>query len=156
MADKAKYTVALTLAGFSGTILDSLLGAFLQASVIDVHSGKIIEGDGGKKVLVHGSNPLHLKQRAKIRSEAVSYEQGKEGIAKSSAIDHSTQAARTMQKAGGSGNEIADGQHESRKVEVGRDILDNNAVNILMAATVSVGAMLVACVLWDLPFSSIA
>ena len=86
IAEKAKYTLALTAAGFSGTLLDSLLGALFQASVVDLHSGKIVEGSGGRKVLIHSSNPLHLKRTAKIRSEAVSYEQGKEGIAKTSGL----------------------------------------------------------------------
>lgn len=154
-AGKAKYTLAMTLAGFSGTLLDSYLGAVLQASVIDVHSGKIVEGEGGKKVLIHGS---HVKPIANLRSHAISYEEGKEGVAKTSAVDsklnESVKTSRTMQKGGASGAAVTDGQHESRRVEVGHDILDNNAVNLLMAALVSVGAMLAACVVWELPFSS--
>ena len=155
-ADKANYTLAMTLAGFSGTLLDSYLGAALQASIVDVHSGKIVEGAGGRKVLVHSTNPLHLKQIAKIRGEAISYEDGKDGIAKTSGLDDNhTKAARTMQKAGASGSAVADGHHESRKIEVGNDILDNNGVNLLMAASVSVGAMVVAGVFWGVPLSGI-
>ncbi|KIW97938.1 uncharacterized protein Z519_01522 [Cladophialophora bantiana CBS 173.52] len=41
----------LTGLGTIGTLLDSLLGATLQASVIDRRSGKIVEGPGGVKVL---------------------------------------------------------------------------------------------------------
>jgi uncharacterized membrane protein len=155
-ADKLSYTLAMTAAGFSGTLLDSLLGAIFQASVIDVHSGRVVEGEGGRKVLVH-SHPQKYKKTAQLKSDVHSYQEGKEGIAKTTGTDSgdSILASRTMQKAGASGNAVADGQHESRRIEVGSDILDNNAVNILMAAIVSVGAMLAACVVWGLPLSSI-
>jgi uncharacterized membrane protein len=156
LARQINYTLALTAAGFSGTLLDSLLGALFQASVIDVHSGKVVEGEGGRKVLVHGSNPLHLSKTSQVRSKVSSRAEGKDGIAKTSGVDTaaSIKASETMLKAGARGTAIADAQHESRKIEVGSDLLDNNAVNILMAGLVSVGAMVAACVVWDLPFSS--
>lgn len=47
----------ITLLGTAGTLLDSVLGAFLQASVIDRRSGKVVEGPGGVKVLVKAKNP---------------------------------------------------------------------------------------------------
>ena len=47
--------------GLAGTLLDSLFGATLQLSVVDVRTGKIVEHPHGKRVLVHpgktGSNP---------------------------------------------------------------------------------------------------
>jgi uncharacterized membrane protein len=155
-SEKTAYTLALTAAGFSGTLLDSLLGALVQASVIDVHSGKVIEGEGGRRVLVRSSNSLHLSKTGQVRSKVSSRSEGKDGIAKTSGADTaaSVKASETMLKAGGSGNAVADTQHESRKIEVGSDLLDNNAVNILMAGMVSVGAMIVACVAWDLPLSN--
>jgi hypothetical protein len=127
----------------------------LQASVVDVHSGKIIEGEGGRKVLIHSSNSVQMKPTAKVRSKLVGSEEGKEAVASSSGIDDPSKAARKSSDAGGSGAEIADGQHESRKVAVGQDILDNNAVNLLMAAAISLGSMIVACAVWEVPFSSI-
>lgn len=155
--DKIKYTQALAFAGLGGSILDSLLGAVFQASVVDVHSGKVIEGAGGKKVLVHG-HPMHFKPAAELRTHLGSGE-GRDGVAKTSGTDaglqQSTKVSSTMQKAGASGTAVRDTQHESRKIAVGYDILDNNAVNLLMAALVSVGSMLAACWLWDVPVSSI-
>ncbi|KAF1930663.1 uncharacterized protein M421DRAFT_418145 [Didymella exigua CBS 183.55] len=149
-----RMAFALTFAGIGGTILDSLLGALLQASVVDVKSGRIVEGEGGRKVLVHSAGPLHLKKRTELRSKVIKTEQGRGAIAKSSALDPA-QAMETMKKAGADEAAVADGQHESRRVEVGSDLLDNNAVNIIMAATVSIGSMLVACIVWDQPFSSV-
>ncbi|CAN9166639.1 unnamed protein product [Alternaria alternata] len=135
-SQKTAYTLALTAAGFGGTLLDSLLGALVQASVIDVHSGKVVEGEGGRRVLVRSSNPLHLSKVGQIQSKVSSRSEGLNGTAKTSGVDTaaSVKASGTMLKAGASGNAVVDPQHESRKIEVGSDLLDNNAVNILMAA----------------------
>ncbi|KAL8673939.1 MAG: hypothetical protein Q9168_001634 [Polycauliona sp. 1 TL-2023] len=103
--EKAAWVLAVSLWGGLGSLLDSALGGWLQESVIDVRSGKVIEGIGGKKVLLQGS---HIKK---------------------------------------------DG-NGSRRVESGLSLLDNNAVNLLMAATMSVGGMIVAAFLWDLPLST--
>lgn len=151
-SDKLAYTLAMTAAGFSGTLLDSLLGALFQASVVDVHSGRVVEGEGGRRVLVH-SQPWSDTKTTDKKSGQV----GTGGVAKTTgtSVGDSIQATRTMQKAGASGNEVADAQHESRRIEVGSDLLDNNAVNILMAASVSVGAMVATCLIWELPLSSI-
>ena len=58
LQEKAAWVVAIFLWGGLGSLLDSALGGWLQASVIDVRSGKVVEGIGGKKVgfcfLSHG------------------------------------------------------------------------------------------------------
>lgn len=44
------WIIAVTLWGGLGSVLDSALGGWFQASVIDSRTGKVIEGAGGKKV----------------------------------------------------------------------------------------------------------
>lgn len=50
--ERALWTVAMTLWGALGSVLDSVLGGLLQASVVDKRSGKIVEGSGGRKVII--------------------------------------------------------------------------------------------------------
>lgn len=42
--------LGITVWGTLGMLLDSVLGGVLQASVIDVRTGRVVEGDGGAKV----------------------------------------------------------------------------------------------------------
>jgi uncharacterized membrane protein len=79
--------------GVFGSVLDSFLGATVQATVTDRGSGKVVEGPGGQRVKV---------------------------------LD------------GGS------------RVQLGRDILTNNGVNLAMAALTSLFAMAAA---WALDLS---
>ena len=48
--EKLMWIGAVTLWGGLGSLLDSILGGWLQASVVDARTGKVIEGLGGKKV----------------------------------------------------------------------------------------------------------
>lgn len=48
--EKCLWIFAVTLWGGCGSLVDSALGGWLQASVVDTRTGKIIEGIGGKTV----------------------------------------------------------------------------------------------------------
>ena len=48
--EKIFWVLAVTIWGGLGSVLDSALGGWFQASVIDTRTGKVIEGTGGKKV----------------------------------------------------------------------------------------------------------
>ena len=118
---KSHLLILFTVAGLAGTLLDSVLGSLFQASVTDTRTGKVIEGDGGRKVKVHGSG------------------------AASTATDLST---RNESKTRGGSLRREHGQAGSRQVVIGRDVLDNNAVNAVMAATISALTMLYAWLFW--------
>ena len=63
--EKGMLMLAITALGGLGSLLDSALGGWLQESVVDARTGKIIEGIGGKKVCslscVIGSGVLRMR-----------------------------------------------------------------------------------------------
>ncbi|KAK3903954.1 transmembrane protein 19 [Staphylotrichum tortipilum] len=58
--------LGLTLWGFLGSVVDSILGGLFQSSVKDIRSGKIVEGDGGIRVLVSEKPAPEETQQTKV------------------------------------------------------------------------------------------
>ncbi|OLN93059.1 Transmembrane protein 19 [Colletotrichum chlorophyti] len=158
---RSTFMLGMTLWGVLGSLLDSVLGAVFQRSVRDVRTGKIVEGEGGTKVLIASDPTDHADKnlkRAAIKAAALSGE-GKDAVEKmdSSAIDD-------HEISGDGGRYDPKNKHRkpsfgdakpSRVIETGWDLLDNNDVNFLMAFTMSMGAMVVASWYWGVPFESI-
>ncbi|KAI1003616.1 hypothetical protein K3495_g4592 [Podosphaera aphanis] len=149
-ARKLKFTLAMTLWGTLGSILDSVLGGWFQRSVVDTSSGKIIEDDGGKAVLlcIAGSKDSKRQNSNKDPKETSAYCFGEQKLA----------LEQTDQGKLGKGNnfnknnkidQVGTGsipeQKLSRVVESGSlALLDNNEVNFVMALSMSVGAILIS------------
>ena len=55
---RIQWFLVVTIWGALGSVLDSVLGGLLQASVVDKRTGKVVEGSGGKKVGIMYSSPL--------------------------------------------------------------------------------------------------
>ena len=68
-----------------------------------------------------------------------------ESIANTATLRGSRATGSSVGTQGGRSHEES---HESRRVESGHDWLDNNGVNVLMAALMSVGAMGIAQWVW--------
>ena len=62
---------------------------------------------------------------------------------------------RTSETSNNSRGDSKDVEHESRKLECGYDLLDNNAVNLLMATIMSIGGMALASYIWNVPLQTV-
>ena len=126
-SERAAVVVFATAVGTAGSLLDSLLGAVAQESVVDVRTGKVVEAPGGGRVLVApGGVKLTLKGKAKAK------------------------AGRAPEGAGQAVGKVAGeegGKEGSRRVLTGRGWLTNNGVNAAMAGCATVGGM-VGWALW--------
>jgi uncharacterized protein (TIGR00297 family) len=131
--DKVFWVLGITIWGLLGSVLDSVLGAVLQATVIDSRSLKVIEGHGGTKVLTHSGTTYGVKIEA----------------------DADLRHRKGTGKKDTSSDPKASKHQDSRRILSGADLLDNNQINLLMAAIMSVGGIAVASVFYDVPLSSI-
>ena len=159
--NQVRFTIAMTLWGAFGSLLDSFLGGWLQQSVVDTRTGRIIEGEGGRKVLVSkaGKSSMHYQARADVKAVIL------DGEGKSSVAILPTEFEENMDIKMGATNKYDAkvkskkpsfvNEKPSRKIESGLAILDNNEVNFLMALTMSIGSMGIASWFWGIPFSSI-
>lgn len=133
MSERRTFMGALVIWGTLGSVLDSFLGGFFQRSVKDVRSGKIVEGEGGQRVLVSPSSGESAKDTAVIDEAPDAKYNPKDKHRRPSFGD----------------------ERPSRIVESGRDLLDNNDVNFLMAVMMSVGAMAGAGWYWGVPIEDL-
>ncbi|RKF80084.1 Transmembrane protein 19 [Golovinomyces cichoracearum] len=155
--EKLIFAMVMTLWGALGSVLDSFLGGWLQQSVVDIRSGKIIEGDGGKSILGKetktGLYPTHAKVNLSRQREARNVSAERHVEIPSSSIGSSED---------GNENKILPDLYPtdmkpSISVESGTiGFLDNNQVNFLMTLIMSIGAIVMGSWTLETPQDSLA
>lgn len=159
-SQRATLAWFLALWGALGSVVDSFLGAIFQRSVRDARSGKIVEGDGGARVLVATeSNPNsreHFRKSADVKAHLLKGE-GRQAIETTDAsvdndgpLDNNPYDPTNKHRTSSFGD-----QKPTRVVVSGLDWLDNNEVNFLMAFTMSISAMGVAAWYWEVPLNPV-
>lgn len=153
---RGMFFAGLSLWGSLGSLVDSVLGGLFQRTVRDSRTGKIVEGEGGVRVLVGSECTQGF--RAAVEGRALSGDNAH--AVEDADLTHWKDTSERFVK----GKYDATAKHRkpsfgdgrpSRVVESGWNLLDNNDVNVLMALTMSIGAMAVAGYVWDVPMSSI-
>ncbi|KAF5980686.1 transmembrane transporter protein 19 [Fusarium bulbicola] len=153
MLERRKFMGFMVIWGALGSVLDSFLGGLFQRSVKDVRSGKIVEGEGGNRVLV-AESATDAAAHSNVKTEAIQRE-AKEKLGGSAIVDDDDAHAGVYHHKDKHRKSSFGDQRPSRAVENGWDLLDNNDVNFLMAVTMSVGGMAVASWYWDVPIQSV-
>ncbi|KAF4449263.1 hypothetical protein F53441_7425 [Fusarium austroafricanum] len=152
MLERRKFMGFMVVWGALGSVLDSFLGGLFQRSVRDVRSGKIVEGEGGNRVLVaESAEDVAAHSNANVKAAA---SQAKEKQGSAIADDDDAHAGVYDPKDKHRKSSFGD-QQPSRAIENGWDLLDNNDVNFLMAVAMSVGGMAVGSWYWDVPIQSV-
>ncbi|KAI3342218.1 integral membrane protein DUF92 [Ustulina deusta] len=158
MNEKVIFALGMTIWGTLGSLLDSFLGGWLQRSVRDVRTGKIVEGEGGVRVLAsadaHSKAAQEVKKTAGAKAKLVGGE-GLDAVESTSAVDDSAPAEDPYNPKNKHRKPSFGDNKPTRIAVTGWDLLDNNDVNFLMAFTMSVGGMVVAAWYWDIPITSI-
>jgi uncharacterized membrane protein len=154
----------LTIWGLLGSIVDSVLGGLFQRTVKDARSGKIVEAEGGGRVLVStiGGRPdPKILKTAGIKASLL-HGEGADAIEETEAVEEDSEATGANKGKKGKKRDKYDPKDKTRKpsfgdakptrvVENGWDLLDNNDVNFLMAFIMSISAMVVAGLYWNIP-----
>ncbi|KAF5246085.1 hypothetical protein FANTH_6992 [Fusarium anthophilum] len=153
MLERRKFMGFMVIWGALGSVLDSFLGGLFQRSVKDVRSGKIVEGEGGNRVLV-AESATDAAAHSNVKTEAIQSE-AKEKLGGSAIVDDDDAHAGVYHHKDKHRKSSFGDQRPSRAVENGWDLLDNNDVNFLMAVTMSVGGMAAASWYWDVPIQSV-
>ncbi|KAF5583399.1 transmembrane protein [Fusarium pseudocircinatum] len=153
MLERRKFMGFMVVWGALGSVLDSFLGGLFQRSVRDVRSGKIVEGEGGNRVLV-AESATDAAAHSNVKTEAMQSE-AKEKLGGSAIVDDDDAHAGVYDHKDKHRKSSFGDQRPSRAIENGWDLLDNNDVNFLMAVTMSVGGMAVASWYWDVPIQSV-
>ncbi|EXK90601.1 hypothetical protein FOQG_06825 [Fusarium oxysporum f. sp. raphani 54005] len=153
MLERRKFMGFMVIWGALGSVLDSFLGGLFQRSVRDVRSGKIVEGEGGNRVLV-AESAMDAAAHSNVKTEAMQSE-AKEKLGGSAIVDDDDAHAGVYDHKDKHRKSSFGDQRPSRAIENGWDLLDNNDVNFLMAVTMSVGGMAVASWYWDVPIQSV-
>ncbi|KAI1327245.1 integral membrane protein DUF92-domain-containing protein [Xylariaceae sp. FL0255] len=144
--EKVIFAMFLTLWGALGSVLDSLLGGWFQRSVKDVRSGKIVEGEGGVRVLIaKEASPDEIKRAAAAKGATED----------SSAVDDETSTESKYDPKDKTRKSSFVDNKPTRVIENGQDLLDNNDVNFLMAFIMSTGGIAVAAWYWGIPLDSV-
>ncbi|KAI1344927.1 integral membrane protein DUF92 [Xylariaceae sp. FL0016] len=148
----------LAIWGAFGSLLDSFLGGWFQRSVLDVPSGKIVEGEGGVRVLVSANaDRAHIKATTNAKAKILKGE-GKSAVGSPpySPTNEGSSTRRDPYDPKDKHRKSSFGDNQPTRVsESGWDLLDNNDVNFLMAFTMSMGAMGIAAWYWGTPLNSI-
>lgn len=157
MDERRVFMTAMVVWGALGSVLDSVLGGLFQRTVRDTRSGKIVEGEGGHRVLVSASSGGSAKRAEAKKAIGATAKTTSAQVEETAAVETDDAAglkARYNSQDKHRKSSFGDDQ-PSRVVESGRDWLDNNDVNFLMAVVMSVGAMAGAAWYWGIPANTV-
>jgi len=135
--NKTYFIAAVALWGLMGSIFDSWLGANFQRTVKDARTGKIVEGDGGSRVVTTADEEAKVKRAVKLealRKRNVAYERGEK-------VPTLEEAAKAFEAEEEEKAKLVPKAEPSRVAVVGIDALDNNDVNFAMTFFIAITAL---------------
>lgn len=155
MGERRQFMTYMVLWGAFGSVLDSVLGGIFQQSIIDVRSGKVVEGEGGVRALASPSSDGSAA-RADARAAILEGESKNVlGTTDEVAVDETSPSKKRYDPSDKHRKASFGDRKPSRIVGNGLNWLDNNDVNFLMAVMMSVGAMAGASWMWGVPIEDV-